>query len=152
LPEKGLVVQVRDTMLITRFVCIGIEGASVCSRFAKKRSDVGGTTILGFVAVTGLVIAITLLPSAVAPRAATPHGWGPPSLAGALELAVWHWSAAISPRTLAMLPHNGAMATLLAVCGFTHRDSYFDMIMAAAVSAMVALVSVIMLGTFFSSF
>ena len=70
MPEKTLIAQVRDTMLITVFVFIGIEGASVYSRFAKKRSDVGAATILGFVGVTGLMVAITLLPYATAPRAA----------------------------------------------------------------------------------
>jgi arginine:ornithine antiporter / lysine permease len=92
MPEKSLIAQVRDTMLITVFVFIGIEGASVYSRFATKRSDVGSATILGFVAVTGLMIAITLLPYAVAPRAAI-AGVTNPSLAGALELAVGHWGA-----------------------------------------------------------
>jgi arginine:ornithine antiporter/lysine permease len=92
MPDKGLVAQVRDTMLITVFVFIGIEGASVYSRFARKRSDVGAATILGFVAVTGLMVAITLLPYAVAPRAAI-AGVGNPSLAGALELAVGYWGA-----------------------------------------------------------
>jgi arginine:ornithine antiporter/lysine permease len=94
MPEKSLVAQVRDTMLITVFVFIGIEGASVYSRFARKRSDVGAATILGFVAVTGLMVAITLLPYAVAPRAAI-AGVANPSLAGALELAVGHWGAVL---------------------------------------------------------
>ncbi|HZY50242.1 MAG TPA: amino acid permease, partial [Devosia sp.] len=79
-------------MLITVFVFLGIEGASVYSRFATKRSDVGSATILGFVAVTGLMVAITLLPYATAPRAAI-AGVQNPSLAGALELAVGHWGA-----------------------------------------------------------
>ncbi len=70
MPEKTLLAQVRDTMLITVFVFLGIEGASVYSRFAKKRSDVGKATILGFVGVTGLMVAVTLLPYATAPRAA----------------------------------------------------------------------------------
>src|SRR5215471_1595985 len=60
MPEKSLVAQVRDTMLITVFVFIGIEGASVYSRFARKRSDVGSATILGFVAVTGLMLVSVL--------------------------------------------------------------------------------------------
>ena len=34
--------QVRNTMLITTFVFIGIEGASVYSRYARKREDVAG--------------------------------------------------------------------------------------------------------------
>jgi arginine:ornithine antiporter/lysine permease len=92
MPEKSLLAQVRDTMLITVFVFIGIEGASVYSRFAIKRSDVGAATILGFVAVTGLMVAVTLLPYATAPRAAI-AGVGNPSLAGALELVVGHWGA-----------------------------------------------------------
>ena len=41
MPETALFEQVRDTMLVTVFVFLGIEGASVYSRFAKKRSDVG---------------------------------------------------------------------------------------------------------------
>jgi arginine:ornithine antiporter/lysine permease len=79
-------------MLITVFVFIGIEGASVYSRYARKRSDVGAATIVGFVGVTGLMVAITLLPYAVAPRSEI-AGVANPSLAGALELAVGHWGA-----------------------------------------------------------
>lgn len=92
MPEKTLLAQVRDTMLITVFVFLGIEGASVYSRYAKKRSDVGSATILGFVAVTGLMVAVTMLPYATAPRAAI-AGVANPSLAGALELVVGHWGA-----------------------------------------------------------
>jgi arginine:ornithine antiporter/lysine permease len=94
MPEKSLIMQVRDTMLITVFVFIGIEGASVYSRYAQKRSDVGSATILGFVAVTGLMVAITLLPYATAPRAAI-SGVQNPSLAGALELVAGHWGAVL---------------------------------------------------------
>ncbi|MDD7911995.1 basic amino acid/polyamine antiporter [Pseudovibrio exalbescens] len=90
MPEKPLIFQVRDTMLITVFVFIGIEGASVYSRFAKKRSDVGTATILGFVAVTGLMVAITLLPYAIEPRAEI-AALRQPSLAGALEAAAGPW-------------------------------------------------------------
>jgi len=57
----GLFEQVKTTMLVTVFVFIGIEGASVCSRFAKERSDVGKATILGFIGVTGLMVLVTLL-------------------------------------------------------------------------------------------
>ncbi len=92
MPEKSLIMQVRDTMLITVFVFLGIEGASVYSRYAKKRSDIGAATILGFLGVTGLMVAITLLPYATAPRAAI-SGVANPSLAGALELVAGHWGA-----------------------------------------------------------
>ena len=90
MPEKPLILQIRDTMLITVFVFIGIEGASVYSRHARTRSDVGTATILGFVGVTGLMVAITLLPYAIMPQAEIAE-LRQPSLAGALEAAVGPW-------------------------------------------------------------
>ena len=63
-----------------------------------------------------------------------------------------HRVAVISSGTLDSLPHNGAVVTLLAVCGLTHRDSYFDIVMVAVVGAIIALVAVIGLGTAFGSF
>lgn len=92
MPEKSLVDQVRDTMLITVFVFLGIEGASVYSRFARERSDVGRSTILGFLAVTGLMVAITLLPYAAMPQS-TIAGLQQPSLAGTLAEIVGPWGA-----------------------------------------------------------
>ncbi|RVG73127.1 basic amino acid/polyamine antiporter [Sinorhizobium meliloti] len=92
MPAKSLVVQVRDTMLITVFVFLGIEGASVYSRFAKKRADVGKATILGFVGVTGLMVAVTLLPYAALPQS-TIAAAQQPSLATVLEAVVGHWGA-----------------------------------------------------------
>lgn len=54
--------------------------------------------------------------------------------------------------TLDSLPHNGAVVTLFAVCGVTHRDSYLDIVMVGILGALVALVAVIVLGTLFGSF
>jgi arginine:ornithine antiporter / lysine permease len=67
--SAGLFSQVRATMLITVFVFVGIEGASVYSRYAKQRSHVGAATITGFIAVLCLLVLVTLLPYAVLPRA-----------------------------------------------------------------------------------
>ena len=53
--------QVSRTMLVTVFVFLGIEGASVYSRFAKKREDVGRATVLGFLGVLALFMAVTML-------------------------------------------------------------------------------------------
>jgi hypothetical protein len=41
---------------------------------------------------------------------------------------------------------------MLAVCGCTHKDSYLDLVIVAVVGAMIALVTVIVLGTMFGSF
>lgn len=92
MPEKTLVAQVRDTMLITVFVFLGIEGASVYSRYARTRADVGTATILGFVGVTGLMVAVTLLPYAVMPRLDV-AALRQPSLASALQAVVGPWGS-----------------------------------------------------------
>jgi len=66
--------------------------------------------------------------------------------------ALMHRVAVIGSGTLDILPHNGAVVTLLAVCGSTHRESYFDIVVVGIVGAIVALVAVILLGTAFGSF
>ena len=88
----GLFEQVQATMLVTVFVFIGIEGASVYSRYAKERKDVGWATIVGFVGVTGLMVLVTLLPYAVLQRAEI-AGMRQPSMAGVLEAVVGPWGA-----------------------------------------------------------
>ncbi len=92
MPEASLFEQVRQTMLVTVFVFIGIEGASVYSRYAKKRSDVGAATIIGFVAVTAVMVLVTLLPYSVMARADI-AGMRQPSMATVLEAVVGHWGA-----------------------------------------------------------
>jgi arginine:ornithine antiporter/lysine permease len=67
--SAGLFSQVRSTMLVTVFVFVGIEGASVYSRYARERSHVGAATLYGFAAVLCLLVLVTLLPYATLPRA-----------------------------------------------------------------------------------
>ena len=90
MPASGIFDQVRATMLITTFVFIGIEGASVYSRYAQKRSDVGVATIFGFIGVTALMVLVTLLSYAVLPRVEI-AGLQQPSMATVLEAVVGHW-------------------------------------------------------------
>ena len=66
--------------------------------------------------------------------------------------ALMHRVAVIGSGTLDSLPHNGAVVTLLAVCGLSHRESYLDIVMVAIVGAIIALVAVIALGSLFGSF
>jgi arginine:ornithine antiporter/lysine permease len=82
--------QVRNTMLVTVFVFVGVEGASVYSRYARRRSDVGVATVLGFLVVLCLLVLVTLLSYGILLRpnmAALPN----PSLAGVLEAIVGPW-------------------------------------------------------------
>jgi H+/gluconate symporter-like permease len=63
-----------------------------------------------------------------------------------------HRVAVIGAGTLDSLPHNGAVVTLLAVCGTTHKESYFDIVMVGIVGAIIALAAVIVLGSVVGSF
>ncbi|MFJ1299086.1 basic amino acid/polyamine antiporter [Pseudomonadota bacterium AL_CKDN230030165-1A_HGKHYDSX7] len=84
--------QVRRTMLVTVFVFLGIEGASVYSRFAAKRSHVGVATLIGFVTALCLMVLVTLLPYAVLPQGEI-AGLRQPSMAGVLASVVGSWGA-----------------------------------------------------------
>ena len=66
--------------------------------------------------------------------------------------ALMHRVAVIGAGTLDTLPHNGAVVTLLALCGASHRDSYFDIVMVGIVGPVLALIAVIALGTVSGSF
>ncbi|MEK9279517.1 MULTISPECIES: basic amino acid/polyamine antiporter [unclassified Bradyrhizobium] len=92
MPDASLFQQIRATMLVTVFVFLGIEGASVYSRYAKERSHVGAATVLGFVIVTSLMVLVTMLPYAVLARAEI-AGMRQPSMATVLEAVVGHWGA-----------------------------------------------------------
>lgn len=69
-----------------------------------------------------------------------------------LDPAVLHRVAVMSAGTLDTLPHNGAVVTLLAVCGATHRQSYGGIVMVGIVGPLLALAVVIALGTLVGSF
>jgi H+/gluconate symporter-like permease len=90
----------------------------------------------------GLTIALDALGSTYLQLAAQ-HGIDP---------ALLHRVAVISSGTLDSLPHNGAVVTLLAVCGSTHRESYRDIVIVGILGALLALVVVIVLGSIVGSF
>jgi H+/gluconate symporter-like permease len=90
----------------------------------------------------GLTIALDVLGDTYM-RLAADYGISP---------ALLHRVAVISSGTLDSLPHNGAVVSLLAVCGTTHHESYLDIVMVAIVGAVIALAGVIVLGSAFGSF
>jgi H+/gluconate symporter-like permease len=69
-----------------------------------------------------------------------------------IDPGLLHRVAVIGAGTLDTLPHNGAVVTLLAVCGSTHRQSYFDILIAGVVGPVLALTAVIALGSVMGSF
>ena len=84
--------QVKGMMLVTVWVFIGVEGASVFSERARTRADVGRATILGFLSVLALLLAVNVLSYGIVPRSELVK-FGDPSLAGVLEAAVGPWGA-----------------------------------------------------------
>lgn len=89
---ESLFAQVRSTMLVTVFVFLGIEGASIYSRYAEKRSDVGVATIVGFLSVLCLFVLVTVLPYGILPREQL-GALRNPSMAAVLEAVVGRWGS-----------------------------------------------------------
>jgi arginine:ornithine antiporter/lysine permease len=77
-------------MLVTVFVFVGIEGASVYSRYAKNRNDVGIATVLGFLGVLCLLVLVTMLSYGILLRPEL-TSLATPSMAGVLEAIVGPW-------------------------------------------------------------
>ncbi|MFO1129342.1 MAG: GntP family permease [Rhodospirillales bacterium] len=69
-----------------------------------------------------------------------------------VSLDAMHRVTAIASGALDVLPHNGAVITLLAVCGLSHRESYGDVFVVACAVQMLALVVTILLASLFGSF
>ncbi|MEO9229453.1 MAG: arginine-ornithine antiporter [Devosia sp.] len=94
-PKLGSVLdQVKSTMLITLWVFIGIEGASVVSGRARKRKDIGVATFAGFITTLSIYALVSLLSLGVISRpelAALKN----PSMAGVLEHVVGAWGAVL---------------------------------------------------------
>lgn len=84
--------QLRGTMLVTVFVFLGIEGASVFSRHARRRRDVGRATVLGFLTVLSIFAAVTVLSYGVLPVSEIAR-LQQPSMAGVLEAVVGPWAS-----------------------------------------------------------
>jgi H+/gluconate symporter-like permease len=45
------------------------------------------------------------------------------------------------------LPHNGAVVTLLLICGLSHRQSYLDIFVVSVVAPIVATALVLLVGS-----
>ncbi|MDO4887309.1 MAG: arginine-ornithine antiporter [Actinomycetaceae bacterium] len=84
--------QVKNMMLVTVWVFIGVEGASLYSQRARKRSDVGKATMMGFVIVLVLLLLVNFLSYGIVEQAKL-AGFSDPSMAGVLREVVGSWGA-----------------------------------------------------------
>lgn len=86
--------QVKNTMLVTTFVFLGIEGASVYSRLARRREDIGRATLLGFVSVLALFALVTIVSYGVLPQRQLAAA-SQPSVGVVLKSVVGSWGATL---------------------------------------------------------
>jgi arginine:ornithine antiporter / lysine permease len=106
--------QVRSTMLVTLWVFIGIEGASVYSARAARRSDVGRATLIGFAGALGLYVLVSLLSTGILTQTEL-AGLKVPSMAGVLEPLVGTWGAILINLGL-MISVGGAFLSWTLLC------------------------------------
>jgi len=134
----GAVVAAMPAFAVVRDAVLGIGGGPLVSLAVA-------TNLLAALtgsASGGLTIALDALGATYLERAASIG----------LDPALLHRVAVIGSGTLDSLPHNGAVVTLLAVCGSTHRESYRDIVIAGIVGPVIALVVVIAIGSMTGSF
>jgi H+/gluconate symporter-like permease len=134
----GAVIAALPAFEVVREWVLGIGGGPLVS-LAVATNLLSGLTGS---ASGGLTIALDALGGTYMQLAAL-HGIDP---------ALMHRVAVMSSGTLDSLPHNGAVVTLLAVCGSTHRESYRDLVIVSILGALIALAVVIVLGSLFGSF
>jgi H+/gluconate symporter-like permease len=115
---------------------------------------IGGGPLVSLAVAVNILAALTGSASGGLTIALDALGANFMELAAAIGIApeLLHRVAVISAGTLDSLPHNGAVVTLLAVCGMKHGDSYVDLAIVSIGGAMLALIAVIALGTVFGGF
>ncbi|RTY75583.1 arginine-ornithine antiporter [Pseudomonas veronii] len=114
-PDLGSVMnQVRNMMLVTVWVFIGIEGASIFSARAEKRSDVGKATVIGFITVLLFLMLVNVLSLGIMtqPELAKLQN---PSMAAVLEHVVGHWGAVLISVGL-VISLLGALLSWVLLC------------------------------------
>ncbi|MDA2891227.1 arginine-ornithine antiporter [Mycolicibacterium sp. BiH015] len=113
-PVGDTLTQVKNMMLVTVWVFIGIEGAAVYSQRAAKRADVGRATVLGFGAVLALLLLVNLLSYGLMAQAEL-AGVPDPSMAGVLENEVGSWGATFISAGL-VISLLGALIAWVLLC------------------------------------
>ncbi|WP_166359225.1 arginine-ornithine antiporter [Pseudomonas akapageensis] len=114
-PDLGSVMnQVRNMMLVTVWVFIGIEGASIFSARAEKRSDVGKATVIGFITVLLFLVLVNVLSLGIMTQPELSKLQNP-SMAAVLEHVVGHWGAVLISVGL-IISLVGALLSWVLLC------------------------------------
>lgn len=97
--------QVKNTMLITLWVFIGVEGAVVVSARARNKQDVGRATLLAVLSALAVYLLVTLLSLGVVPRSELAEIRNP-SMAGLMVNMMGSWGEIVI-----------AAGLIISVCG-----------------------------------
>lgn len=97
--------QVKNTMLITLWVFIGVEGAVVVSARARNKRDVGRATLLAVLSALAVYLLVTLLSLGVVPRSELAEIRNP-SMAGLMVQMMGPWGEIVI-----------AAGLIISVCG-----------------------------------
>src|SRR5512139_1257408 len=154
--DAGATASVLPVLSVASLVGFGAVVAAMPA-FAAVRDwvlNIGGGPLVSLALATNILAALTGSASGGLTIALEALGGTYMRLASELGIdpGLLHRVAVIGAGTLDSLPHNGAVVTLLAVCGSTHGKSYFDIVMVGILGAIVGLVAVIVLGSMFGSF
>lgn len=154
--DAGANASVRPAMAVASFVGFGAVVAALPA-FAAVSDwvlTIGGGPLVSLAVAVNILAALTGSPSGGLTIALDALGATYMALAADLGISpeLLHRVAVISAGTLDSLPHNGAVVTLLAVCGMRHGDNYVDLAIDSIGGAMLALIAVIGLGTMFGTF
>jgi H+/gluconate symporter-like permease len=154
--DAGAAASVLPVVSVASLVGFGAVVAAMPA-FAAVREwvlSIGGGPLVSLALATNILAALTGSASGGLTIALEALGGPFMQMSAAMNIdpALMHRVAVIGAGTLDSLPHNGAVVTLLAVCGATHKESYGDMVMVGIVGPILALVAVIVLGSAFGSF
>src|SRR5271166_2704363 len=154
--DAGANASVLPVLSVASLVGFGAVVAALPA-FAMVRDwvlSIGGGPLVSLATATNVLAALTGSASGGLTIALDALGGTYMSIAAehGIDPALMHRVAVIGAGTLDSLPHNGAVVTLLAVCGSTHRESYRDIVIVGIVGALIALAAVIALGSALGSF
>ncbi|MFC0359223.1 MULTISPECIES: basic amino acid/polyamine antiporter [Kytococcus] len=110
----SILTQVRGMMIVTVWMFVGIEGATVYSQRARNRKDISKATVVGFLGVIALLVAVNMLSAGILSQAEL-AGLQDPSMAGVLKEAVGPWGAGLVSVGL-LVSVIGALLAWMLLC------------------------------------
>ena len=87
-PLGGVGTQIFNCMIIMMWCFVGIEGASVVSSRAARKTDVGKATLIGFICLMLIYVAALEYPALVYVFSSMAPGWGGPFISIAIIISI----------------------------------------------------------------